>query len=337
MEIREGLKQKHVTLLPVENRIRHTHSLVDHEATASLKNTTHNFNKFPYNQRALLLSSLSSFEPEKILKARALKGNKSEPNIIQKNSLKEKFQAFKEKQSLNLQKIQQTQRKFQVDLSHQMIKSMKEHSEREKLIEESKRIQAKEREDLYQKKQEEILERKMKAEEAIESDIVMKLEKFEGKIQKSEELHNEALKKQIERTLKFREFSEIVFKKKEEQKKTNEVEQVQKMVDKHQLVKQARDRIDERINKMAMSKKEIFEKKRLQALEKIKNSEKEFFLRAKGTEKRILTSQKIITERREKFHHDLAIKQEEKRLKDHEGMLKVKRAKKKFVKHYIGL
>ena len=315
-------------MLPSENRTNNYNSL-DPDALSSNRHTKSDLSKFSFKQKAILMSTLSSFEPEKTPKSKPLAGNM--PHTHDKKSLKDKFKVFKEKQLQNFKKLQKNQKKSQIELSHQMMKVMKEHIDRELMIDQNKRIQAREREENYQKKQSEIQERKIKAEEVMENDIIMKLEKFEGKKHISEGLHNEFIKEKLDNLLKLREATGV-FLKHQDLKKSNEAVQLKKMFDKHQLVKLARDRIDERINKLAMDKKEEFEKKHSQALEKLRNTESEFYLKSKGTEKKIMISQKIISERKEKMHEKLAKNQELKRLKDYEGMIKIQRAKRKFVK-----
>lgn len=327
LEIRSLLKARHITILPQNSK-----TSVVLPSAISNKNINE-LQKFSYKQRALIMESLSVFEdPKQELR----KKNNSEANL-HTYGLKEKFKVFQKKQAQKIKEIQKEQMRFQMQLGSKISSSMKIHTEKEKMIEEQKKMQAREKEENYQRKFEEIQERKIMAEEAMESEIIEKLEKIQEKIQKSEELHREALREKIGKTMKLRKISETVARNQEEMMKSNNFEVLQKLVDKQELVKSARGRIEERISKLSESKKEAFEKRRSQALLKIKQTEKDFFLKAKQTEVKILQAERAIFERKSSFNRRLALQQEEKRLKNSDALIKVQRAKRRFVRFYLEL
>ena len=331
-EIKDKIKERHITLIQKDPTKMMLSSLVDF--SASHKNITSAFNKMFYKKKEILKKTIFSFEDEKLPQTPQMKKIQSSPNLNdQKTNLMEKFKKFKEKQMENLETLKKSQKKVQMELSSKITKSMRDHIIREQQIEEEKKIQAKEKEEKYQKKYEEIRKRKQKQEENMEPEIIAKLEKFNQKIQKSKELHRKKIKEKIDKTLKLRETSEIVLKNLEERKKVNEVEILKKIIENQESVKSARDRIDERIQNLALSKKELFEKRRATALQKIKRAESDFFLKTKYAERKFLDSQQAISLRKEKMQHDMLIKQELKRLKDYEGLIKVQRAKRIFVNY----
>ena len=330
-EIRELIKTRHITLIPQESKV--TSSTLVLPQVSSNKNPN-DLKRFPCKQRALLLSTLSCFDAEKVSRSEKFEKNNSEPNLLSNqrgNTLKEQFEAHKKKQLQNLKEIKMTQWKFQVQLSRKISESMKKHTDKEQLIEEEKNMNAKEKEDIYQRKLEEIRDRKNRVEAAMETDIITKLERFDQKVQKSEELHSKSIKNQVDRTLKLRKIPENLLKHQEKMMRTGEFDVLQRMVDKHEIVKSARDRIMERIEKESQRKKEEFEKKRSEALIKIKQSQKDFYLKSKNTELKLLAADRLLSDRKSDFHHKLAIQQEENRLKGIESSLKVTRAKRRHV------
>ena len=80
-----------------------------------------------------------------------------------------------------------------------------------------------------------------------------------------------------------------------------------------------------------MKKKKKFEKQRKIALDKIQETEKEILKKSNILESRILKSQQIVLERKEKILKDLAFRQELQKLKEQEKYISVQRAKRKFV------
>jgi hypothetical protein len=188
------------------------------------------------------------------------------------------------------------------------------------------------KEEQYQKKYEEIQGKKMTQDQMFEDAIALKLEKFQNKIQKSEEIHVEAIQEKVGRTLKFQDQFERVQSRLENLRKSNEVELLKKLVDKHEVVKQHRERTEEEINKKLSKRKEIFDKKRNEALERIRKVEQDFILKSRSTEKDYVRAQKNFSERQSRVNEEMMFRKEMKRLKDLECLIKVQRAKRRFVK-----
>ena len=284
-----------------------------------------------YKQKKLLLTTISDFESEQTYK---LKSVRSEPNMItsaKDSETVDKFKTLSEKQKENLKKIQKEQERMQGELFKKLSKSMKDHIEREQLMDEYKKIQLKEKEELILFRKSQIKSKIIQENEDMEELIQEKLDKIDRKIQKSKELYNEEIKKKIDKAIKLRDAADVVAKKIQGLKLTNEVEQVNKMVDKQMHVHEARLKIEDKIRKIAMKKKKKFEKQRKIALDKIQETEKEILKKSNILESRILKSQQIVLERKEKILKDLAFRQELQKLKEQEKYISVQRAKRKFV------
>lgn len=293
-------------------------------------------NKYSRKRINLLMSSLTDFPPEKLPKPKQVKPNKTEATLLQKNrsaAVLEKFKKFKDIQIQRYDGLRKSQMKSQIELSNKMKKSMEQHIERKTQFEEFRKTQNKESDDLYFRRFEEIQLNKIRNERNMENDIIAKLQEFDNKIHRSEENHSNKLKEKIEKILRLREiFMENVMKKQEDMKKNHEMEKLEKIVEKHELVKSARNRLEEKIQKDASDKKEKFEKKRADALEKIKRAQKDFYDKSKGTERKMMASERMILEHKEEMNQELALKKELKRLKDHEGLIKIQRSKRRYVK-----
>lgn len=67
------------------------------------------------------------------------------------------------------------------------------------------------------------------------------------------------------------------------------------------------------------------------AIEKIKQTEKEMFVKSLTLERRIKKSQKLVSEKKEKMMRDLALKQEMLRLQQQEKLVSIQRAKRVYV------
>lgn len=245
-------------------------------------------------------------------------------------NIKEKLKHFKELQEENLRKIKSDLAQSQKKLYIKTEKMMEDHIKREKSLEELQRIRARDKEEIFQKKLEEIQFRKMVNEASFEEDINEKLSCFENKIKKSEEIHKEALQEKVKKSLKFKEKSDKAQKKLQKLNKLNEVEVVQKLVDKHENVKLMKEKIDEKIQQLAQMKREKFDKQRLEALEKIRKAELEFIRKSRSVEVNIINVQKVVSERKAKLMVDMNWRKELKRLKDIECLIKIKREKKKL-------
>lgn len=336
-EIRDLLKKRHVTMLPGEYKATATASI--EEATyESNKVISQEFNRFPPKQREILINTLTSFDLIKLPKKdkpKPLKPNKSEKDlnpVMSKKNYKEMFKKHQDLQIMNMNNLKSEQKKFQIDLYNKTAKSMKEHEMREKLHEDFKKILAKEREEMYMKKKESIDMRKLSSEQMTDNDIVQRLERFDKKIHKSEEIRIEAIKNKIQKTVKLREASERVEMRYKDKSKSNELELFNKLVDKQNKVKTARERNEEKIHDKMQKTKEEFEKRHNVALERIKSAENDLFYNAKKMENQMRASQKVVQDRKKKMSEDFQMKKELNKLKDYECLLKVQRAKRRFVK-----
>lgn len=245
-------------------------------------------------------------------------------------NIKEKLKHFKELQEVNFKKIKNEMAQSQKQLFIKTEKIMENHMKREKSLEEFQKKRAREKEEKFQRKLEEVQFRKMLNEASFEEDINEKLSCYENKIKKSEEIYKEAIQEKVKKALKFKEKAEIAQKKLQNMKKQNEVEVVQKLVEKHENVKLHRERIDERIQQLAQTKRERFDKQRFEALEKIRKAELEYLRKSKSAEINIMNAQKVVSERKAKLMDDMNLRKELKRLKDIECLIKIKRAKKRL-------
>lgn len=336
-EIRDILKKRHVTMLPGEYKATATAS-IEEVTYESNKVISQEFNRFPPKQREILINTLTSFDLIKLPKKdkpKPLKPNKSEKDlnpVMSKKNYKEMFKKHQDLQIMNMNNLKSEQKKFQIDLYNKTAKSMKEHEMREKLHEDFKKILAKEREEMYMKKKESIDMRKLSSEQMTDNDIVQRLERFDKKIHKSEELRIEAIKNKIQKTVKLREASERVEMRYKDKSKSNELELFNKLVDKQNKVKTARERNEEKIHDKMQKTKEEFEKRHNVALERIKSAENDLFYNAKKMENQMRASQKVVQDRKKKMSEDFQMKKELNKLKDYECLLKVQRAKRRFVK-----
>ena len=249
------------------------------------------------------------------------------PNL---KNIKEKLKHFRELQEENLKKIKNELAQSQKKLFIKTEKMMENHTKREKSLEELQKLRARDKEESFQKRLEVVQFRKMVNEASLEEDINEKLSCFENKIKKSEEIYKEALQEKVKKTLKFKEKLEKAQKKLQKQKKLNEVEVVQKLVDKHENVKFIKEKIDEKIQQLAQTKREKFERQRLEALEKIRKAELEFIRKSKSVEVNIMNVQKVVSDRKAQIMVDMNWRKELKRLKDVECLIKIKRAKKRL-------
>ena len=284
-----------------------------------------------HKQKKILMTTLGDFQTAKL---QELKTNRSEPvfrSTINENMTSEKLKLVKERQQENFKEIKNNELKRQRDLFNQFTKSMKEHTEREELIDKYKKIRLQEKDNLIKIRINQIQLKQTKESEAMEVYIQEKLSRIDNKIQKSNELHNEEMKKKIDKTIKLREIAERVAKNQTESKKTNEVELVNKMMMKQMHVHETRLRIEDRIHKATTEKREQFEKHREIAIEKIKQTEKEMFVKSLTLERRIKKSQKLVSEKKEKMMRDLALKQEMLRLQQQEKLVSIQRAKRVYV------
>lgn len=282
----------------------------------------------------ILQKTLSTFELPKNLSKKHLNPSESQeilPHDSPQKSLKQNFTKFKDLQSQNYKAIQKAQIQAQHNLSIYSEKQMIDHLKREKSIEIFKRHQAKQRDEIFQRKCEEIQNRKLKNEEGLESDIVEKLQRFEDKIKKSEKIHSHAIKAKVEKARGFRGIAESVHRNIEDKKKSEEFEVFKRLVEKHDNVMMHRDRIEELTQRSILEKKEKFEKQRVGAMEKIKKSEEDFIERTKSTEVMYLNAQEIVNNRKIKIQDEMLLRRERKKQKDLECLTKIQRAKRKFV------
>ena len=165
-----------------------------------------------------------------------------------------------------------------------------------------------------------------------EDAIAMKLEKFDSKIQRSEENHQKAIKSMLEaKREKFQEFIDKTNLNKEEIKKNEHENYFKRIVEKHELVNKHREKNEEELNRKLSKRKEVFDKKRHEAMERIKKIEEEFIFKSRSTEKDFIRAQKNFSERQSKVSDEMMYRKEMKRLKDLECLIKVQRAKRKFV------
>ncbi|OMJ68076.1 hypothetical protein SteCoe_34575 [Stentor coeruleus] len=352
-EIRELLKKRHASMLPGEYKVTTTES-VEEVTYESNKNISQELNRFPPKQREILINTLTSFDLIKLPKKekpKALKQNKSEKNldsVTNKKNYKEMFKKHQDLQIMNINSLKKEQKQLQIDLYNKTAKSMKEHELREKNYENFRKILAKEREEMHIKKKESIdmrklsfeqlsdndiaqrLERKLSFEQLSDNDIAQRLERFDKKIHKSEELRIEAIMNKIQKTVTLREASERVEMRYKEKSKSNELELFNKLVDKQNKVKTARERNEEKIHNKMQKTKEEFEKRHQIALERIRSAENDLLYNAKKMENQMKASQKIVQDRKKKLYEDFEIKKELNKLKDYECLLKVQRAKRKF-------
>ena len=245
-------------------------------------------------------------------------------------NIKEKLKYLKELQEENLKKIKNEMAQSQKQLLIKTEKIMENHTKREKSLEEVQKKRAMDKEEKFQRKLEEVQFRKMVNEASLEEDINEKLSCYENKIKKSEEIYKEAIQEKVKKALKFREKAEIAQKKLQNMKKQNEVEVVQKLVEKHENVKLHRERIDEKIQQLAQTKRERFDRQRIEALEKIRKAELEFIRKSKSAEINLINAQKLVSEKKAKLMIDMNLRKELKRLKDIECLIKLKRAKKRL-------
>lgn len=290
--------------------------------------------KYPYKHRMILQKTLSTFELPKTLSKKHKKPSESQTSLqcdSPETSYKKNFTKYKDLQSQNYKAIQKAQIKAQQDLSKHSQKQMIDHLKREKSLEDLKRQQAKQRDEIFQRKCEEIQNRKLKIEEGLETDIVDKLQRYEDKIKKSEKIHSYAIKAKVEKARGFKEIAEVVQKNIEDKKKSDELEVFRRLVEKHDNVMMHRERIGELTQRSMLEKREKFEKQRVGAMEKIRKSQEEFIERTKSTEILYLNAQEINNNKKNRIQEEMLLRRERKKQKDLECLTKIQRAKRKFV------
>ena len=330
-DIRELLKKKHITLIPGESK---AFLLNLTESSTSHKNLIETRKTLFRREHEILKSTLSCLDvqSQKLPKAKPKDAQQNFGYSARKN-YKATFKKYKEKQEENLKKLQTEQTRSQNFMSDKFSKSMKEHLEREKKFETGKQQQAKLQEDKYRMKYEEIQRKKMMQEQMFEDAIATKLNKFETKIKKSEENHQNAIRSMLEaKKEKFQEFIDKTKCNKEEMEKAEHENYFKRIVDKNDLVKKHREKNEEELSRKLSKRKEIFDKKRHQAVERIKKIEEEFVVKSRSTEKDFIRAQKNFSERQSKVNDEMMYRKEMKRLKDLECLIKVQRAKRKFVR-----
>lgn len=335
-DIRNLLKKRHASLRPSDSKALAMISYED--ATYGFnKNLNPEANKFPYKQKELLMKTLTSFDliksakKDKIKTGKQAKSDINLTSIENKKNYKEMFKKCRNLQVANLQSLKKDQIQSQLELYKKSIQSLKEHTDREKYNEDYKRKLIKDREEMYLKKKEDIDMKKYQNEHALEGEIAERLQKFESKIHKSEEIRFGAIKEKVTKTLKLREASERVENRFEDMKKSNEIELFNKLIDKQNKVKTARERIEEENFKKILRAKEKFDKRHNQALERVKSTENDLVYKSKKFENQLMASQKIVFERKQKLTEEFEMKKELKKLKDYDSMLKIQRAKRRFV------
>lgn len=330
-DIKDFQKQRHITLFPPESK----HTLLNFTQNSQSHKNLPDHRKIPIKQQIILRNTLSAFNVSENQQKKPKKPVSSEIdfNIETKKNYKEIFKKCKGLQEAHIVDIQRNQMKSQKMLGEQFSKSMKEHVEREMMNIKSKRLEAKRKEELYQKKFEDIQYKKMMQEQLFEDAIAMKLEKFDNKIMKSDEVRNKDLQAKVERTLKLRENFEKNKKNYEERQKTNDFDILKKLVDKHEVVKKHREKNEGELQKNLTKMKEKFEKHHLKAVEKIKKSDDEFRINSKKNEKNLIKAQQNLEYRLSRLNEDMLYKKEKKRLKDLECLIKVQRAKRRFVRN----
>ena len=328
-DIKDLQKQRHVTIFPTESK----HTLLNYTQGSQSHKNIPDLKKIPIKQQIILRNTLSSFNNPQKSERRPKKPKHSddEYNTEVKKNYKEAFKKCRGLQEVHYKDIQKNQLNSQKILGDQFSKSMKEHIEREMNNDKAKRLEAKRKEEMYQKRYEEIQYKKMMQEQMFEDAIAMKLEKFDNKIQKSDEVRTEVIHERIERTLKLRENFEKAQKNYEERKRTNEVEVLKKLVDKHDVVKKHRERNEEEIQRKAAKRREKFEKLKSSALEKIKKADENFIVFSRKNEKNLIRAQQNVETRLQKMNEEMLYRKEMKRLKDIECLIKVQRAKRRFV------
>lgn len=279
-------------------------------------------------QKNFLKKTYSDFQMEKSLNSDSLKSVRFFNKIDPGDSINNKFKTFQEKQKNNLKELKEKEYKRQRQLSEKLFNSTREHE----IVEEYRKAQLKQREDTSKMRQYEIKSKQEREDQELGEYIQRKLASIEKRIRKSEKIHNQEIKKKLERILKFKAATETVAKNLQELKKTNESEKVNKIIDKQLHAYEARLKIEDKIHQANLSKRDQFEKQKNMALKKMKQSEQLSYQKSQSLEEKIFKSQKLVSDRREQMLYELSIRQEYQRLKDQEKNAVIQRGKRRYVR-----
>lgn len=271
-------------------------------------------------------------QTDNILKQKSSRGKAAEQLLkVKLEEQKTKKSKIKELQSKNAMDIKKETVESQKMLNMRLSKSMQDFKEREKRKEEEMRMKAKMKEEQFRRKQEEIRRYKEEREAEIEQGIDSKLQLIQMKFEKSKEIHEQEIKKRMEKAHKFIDRVETVSKHQEKAKETNEIETLQRIIEKNTTVEGRKNMIEQKKMEDIEMRRKKFEEKREVANKKISEAEKQQKSKTHFLEKRIATSEKILKQKKEDWNKELELRQELQRLRDEDKKNKVDRAKRLFV------
>ena len=244
----------------------------------------------------------------------------------------EELEKRRQRHEAKLEEIQKRKEKRQKELLQTMSKSMREHEERGRKLEEEKKMILQERTRSFQEKQQEIMRRICEREEQADGELQSRLAQIEEKIDKNRQLHQHALRQKSEKAAKIIEKADNKTCKFGDMRSSQEVERIKQYITAQQ---QARERKQE-LTSEQMAKFEEMRKKADAKIAKIKElqtkEKQQENSNIRRLEKKMKTASMVLERKQRDWAKELELRLEEERLKDEDKRTKVERAQRRFVR-----
>ncbi|CAG9333913.1 unnamed protein product [Blepharisma stoltei] len=343
--IRDILKDRTMTIirrnsLPDLHQSHNSNSISTERTTPKFQDLARaeedRLNKLKEKQKKMLITTLSMLEKIDEVEKPIKNKRKSSSPILSPHDMnkslkfKEKIESFKKIQEEKFKEKKKEQMQKQKNLYEKIIIDMKNHSEREQIIEQQKKEAAKERDEALKRKQEEIKAVKEGEEIMNEHRIQEELDLMQEKIMKSEEKYVNEREQKLSKTLGLRKFWDLVLGNLDKLKQTHEVEDVLKLIEKQEKVKKRREKIQKKLEEEVNKRREKMEARKRAAQVKVANDEKELYKKVNYLEKRLTASQKNLAMKQDEWKKEVMLRKELQRLKELDGITKVERANRRL-------